>query len=191
MEGYRANGETKRANRVGALLAEAPQPQPSAPVSLTFEYGGTSFAGPEVATLFDGVRAAFDPKNFSVHIGIVMTPAAKMPAYDPNVHYAGSRKSDDGKPAFSIWLLDSLTPAQMAAPSVEGALFGLMDTGYAGVRWKALYDQEAAKDAALGTDATDPFLNRRQLVAALEKLFASVARTTVEVERKPASPPPR
>jgi hypothetical protein len=158
---------------------------------LTFQYGGVSFDGTEVATLFDGVRAAFDPKNLSVHIGIVMTPAAKMPAYDPNVHYAVSRKRDDGKPAFTIWLLDSLTPAQMATPSIEGALFGLTDTGYAGPRWKALYDQEAAKDAALGPSAADPFLNRRQLVTALEALFASVARTTVEVERKPASAPPR
>ena len=189
--GYRASGETERANKVQALLAEAPRPEPSAPANLTFGYDGMSFDGPEVATLLEGVRAAFDPKNFSVHIGIVMTPAAKMPAYDPNVHYAGAQKSADGKPAFSIWLLDSLTPAQMAAPSIEGAFYGLTDTGFAGPRWKALYDQEAAKDMALGPNATDPFLNRRQMVVALEKLFASVAKMSVEVERKPASPPPR
>jgi tetratricopeptide (TPR) repeat protein len=181
MEGYRANGQTDRADRVQMLLAQVPRPEPSAPANATFEYDGMSFDGPEVATLFNGVRAAFDPKNFSVHIDIVLTPAAKMPPYDRNVHYAGPRKSDDGKPAFTILILDSLKQEQMAVPLTEGAFFGLTDTGYAGPRWKALYDQEAAKDAALGANASDPFLNRRQFVAALEKLFTSVAKTVVTV----------
>ena len=88
MVGYRAAGMTDRADKIQALLSESPRPEPSAPGSLTFSYDGMSFDGAEVATLFNGVRAAYDPKNSSVHIGIVLTPAAQMPAYDPNVHYA-------------------------------------------------------------------------------------------------------
>ena len=190
MEGYRAAGMTDRADKIQALLAQSPRPEPSAPASLTFSYDGMSFDGAEVATLFNGVRAAYDPKNFSVHIGIVLMPAAKMPSYDPKLHYAGTHKSPDGKPAFTIWVLDSLPQDQMAGPMTQGALLGLTDSGYAGARWEALYDQEAAKDAALGANAPDPFLNRRQLALALENLFDSVAKTSVTVERTPASPPP-
>ena len=84
MEGYRAAGMTDRADKIQALLSQSPRPEPSAPGSLTFSYDGMSFDGAEVATLFNGVRAAYDPKNSSVHIGIVLMPAAQMPSYDPN-----------------------------------------------------------------------------------------------------------
>jgi hypothetical protein len=62
--------------------------------------------------------------------------------------------------------------AQAQGTQIDGVtiLLALADGGYGGAAFKQLYDIEAAKDAQLPADASDPYRNRHQLAAQLVKL---------------------
>ena len=135
-----------------------------------------SFDGAEVATLLDEYRAAYDPKKAcGVRIGIVLMPAAKMPSYDPKLHYAGTHKSPDGKPSSPFGCSIHCSRINEQVPMTQGALLGLTDSGYTGARWEALYDQRGLRGRGARRKRARSIPESATTRVALENLFDSVA----------------
>lgn len=180
--GYRAAGDSARAAAAEAqanapAASPAPSPSPSAsPSGAKFTIDGVVFNATEIIALFGGIHAALDPKDTSIHVNIDVKTGTQMPAYDTDWHYAGSTTNPDATPAITIWILKDIPEARARHAIVAGLLLGLADSGYAGPKWKALYDQVAARDAGQGPNATDPFLYRRRLGDALANFYEDVLR---------------
>jgi len=179
--GYRASGESDKAQRAERLAQAAPSPVPSgSPGACPIDVIGTCFSAKEVAALFWGVHAALDPKDTSVHVKIDLKDRAQLPSYETEWHYAGSEKATDGNPSITIWIVKGLAD-QRTIHAIEASLIlGLADSGYAGPKWKAIYDQTAARDAAQGSNATDPFVYRRRLADQLADFYEKIAHRSQE-----------
>ncbi len=173
---YRALGMTQQARRAETLAAGTPLP--AAPVSQLSVAPATldemTFTGPELVVLFRGLHAAVDPNDKSVHLIVVGKSAAEMPAYDPKWHYAGVQARPDGTPAITIWLLRTTSQEEMQTAIEAGVFLGLAESGYAGVKWKQLYDAAATADEKLGAAAPDPFANRRSVALQIAKAYEAV-----------------
>jgi tetratricopeptide (TPR) repeat protein len=170
---YLAAGMNERAAAVQAMIDG--QNTPAAPVqsvASSISFGEMTFTGPELLRLFAGLHAALDPKDKSVHVIIISKSPSEMPAYDREWHYDGVQVRSDGTPAITLWVTSGLSQAAVERAVEAGLFLGLADSGYCGEKWKKLYDATSAADAKLGTNAADPFANRRalalQLVAAYE-----------------------
>jgi hypothetical protein len=96
-----------------------------------------------------------------------------MPPYDRQWHYADAHLGTDGAPAITVWFAEGLPQQVIENDMKAGLLLGLAQTGYAGNKWQELYARYAARDAALGPKAVDPFLNRRALAEELLKIYNS------------------
>jgi hypothetical protein len=110
-----------------------------------------------------------------IYISISKLSAAQMPSYDPIAHYVGLTS---GQPhSASIWLLESASQPDMG-PALFGALaLACMDTGFAGAKWKAIYDTVAAADAALPSTVVDRYRNRHLLLQKIQAVLKRAVRT--------------
>ncbi len=142
---------------------------PSGPVTLFGEH----FTAAEVHRLMHGLYAGFDP-------------------YDQTVQISSHRESDKKHlrwPLYEATLSDLgivkvtvvVPTGQKAIPrnrAYNGAvLLGLAASGYAGPKWRALYNEMYARDKQLPTNAPDPYLNRRAMANALVALYKTLAVT--------------
>jgi hypothetical protein len=126
----------------------------------------------DVAQLLQAVDLA--TKSPKIRIEIVTKPAAEMPSFDLIFWYAGITNEGDKKIA-RVWKNASLA----ARPSIEGndrledaRMLAVMDYGFAGEKWKALYDSVAQADALLGQSTTDRYQNRHALIKTIQDFIA-------------------
>ena len=126
----------------------------------------------DVGQLLQAIDLA--PKSSKIKLQIVTKPAAEMPAYDQIYWYAGITTEGDQKVA-RIWKNATLA----AHPSVESndrlddaKMLAVMDYGFAGAKWKALYDSVTQSDAALGQSTTDRYRNRHALIKTIQDFIA-------------------
>jgi hypothetical protein len=141
-----------------------------------------SFSGPDIAQLLQAVEAS--EKSPDIHLTINLAAAKDMPAYDAVVHYAGLNPG--GKPnEATIMVAQPMDPKSDAfATGFTTALrLACMDTGFAGPKWKAIYDMAAAADAKLNPSEPDRYYNRHLITSAIQ--------TEIDkVEKASASPSP-
>jgi len=173
---YRAAGMNDRAQAVLGLIAAINAPPPKTPVATSMQFDGVTFSADEMLRLFAGLRAALDPNDKSVHL-LVTSASAAMPSYDPQWHYGGAQIRPDGTPAIVLTVAPGIPQASIERAIEAGVLLGLADSGYAGPKWKALYDQAAAADAKLGASAPDPFVNRRALALQLAQAYETALKS--------------
>ncbi|MBC5810233.1 MAG: hypothetical protein GIW95_05165 [Candidatus Eremiobacteraeota bacterium] len=141
-------------------------------------------SGPDIARLLRAVDAV--DKSPAIVLQIDAKTAADMPAYDPAIHYAGLAHVK-GKKTGLIWMDPSAFAPPMNDAKVRlyrGAMMlAVMDYGFAGAKWKAIYDVAARADAALGDDASDRYRSRHAIVR-------TIYRTVDDIRTPKASPPP-
>lgn len=172
---FRTEGQTERAAEAERLAQGNSAPQPSSsPTGCRFNIDGNCFTSEEMARLFIGIKNAFDPKDTSVHVNIDLRDRSLMPAYEPEWHYVGFSIAKDGNPGITVWVLRGMPDARTVHAMEAGLILGLADSGYAGPKWKALYDAVAAKDAEQGPNAADPFRIRRNLADSLADLYTKI-----------------
>ena len=98
----------------------------------------------DLVELLHALKRAFDEDATDITISLVPTPTAEMPSSHRPVHYAGFERREDGSPRVLIWVDNAklhLSAAELQAPMI----LAIADTGYAGAKWKTVFDQ-------LGTD---------------------------------------
>lgn len=102
------------------------------------------------------------PKSGIVQLNV--TDPSKLPAYDPLAHYQGLDKH-----RHPVVLASSAAKNDAATEDAIGraVLLAVMDDNEAGPKWKSLYDQAAAADAALPANVSDPFIHRHMLAEAV------------------------
>jgi len=107
---------------------------------------------------------ALRPNDNTIPLQLTLKTAAEMPSYDPDFHYAGTVAGKDGRQWLDLWInRSSFNGGPPPAAMTMAILLALADGGYGGPAFKQLYDICASQDAALPTNASDPFLNRRKL----------------------------
>jgi hypothetical protein len=128
------------------------------------------FTGHDVATLLKATQDADTSPNITLRL-LAKNPS-EMPAYDPVAHFAGI---DAASKAALIWMVQPY-PSKTGdgAWALRSAMeLACMATGFAGPRWKQIYDQLASQDAALPADAPNPYLNRLALTVRVRKIVES------------------
>ncbi|HEY1429250.1 MAG TPA: hypothetical protein VGF18_06730 [Candidatus Tumulicola sp.] len=123
----------------GSTAASAPQ-QSAATVQVS---------GADIVTLLKAVEASEKSPDIKITIGV--KAAAEMPAYDPLVHFAGV---DPKTNAATIWLSTPIQKTPATANALHASMeLACMATGFAGPKWKSIYDSVASQDAALPAGA--------------------------------------
>ncbi len=146
----------------------------SGPVSIL----GEQFTSAEINWLMHGLYAGFDRFDQTVEI---------------NVHHAKSKQhlrwhlyqanlTDLGVARVTLMLPAGRKKWRNNLAYNGAVLVGLAASGYAGPKWKALYNDMRARDKSLPTTAPDPYLNRRAMANALGRLYEKFAAA------KPQSP---
>jgi hypothetical protein len=127
-----------------------------------------AFTAHDVADLLKATQdAQTSPK---ITLNLLAKDASEMPAYDPIAHFAGIDASGAG----IIWASRTYPKTQDGAWALRSALeLACMATGFAGPKWKQIYDQLAAADAALPAGSPNPYQNRLGLTAQVRKIFES------------------
>jgi len=112
------------------------------------------------------------PTNHAFLMGLEISPASKLPAWDPVAHYSGAQSLPDGRTAYFVLVNEQYAGAlhdvahadhSVAAAIASAVFLAAMDGGIAGTKWKSLYDAAAAADARLPSDASDRYANRHAL----------------------------
>ncbi len=170
-DGYRAAGLPDRTAALQSILSNAQSGGSANASGTTFQFESFTFDATEVAKLFDGLRAALDPKDKSIHLNMVVASPSQMPAYETTWHYAGVQVNPDGTPTITLLFAGSASKQDLITGVEAGTFLGLAQSGYAGTKWKAAYDAVAAADARLGSNAADPFQNRRTFALQLAALY--------------------
>ncbi|HVS45471.1 MAG TPA: hypothetical protein VMS32_02280 [Verrucomicrobiae bacterium] len=132
--------------------------------------GDMTFTGPEIAQLLKATQDIDTSPD--IDLDVVAKTSAQMPSYDPIIHYVGL--VPNGKPhEATLWMLenfDGTTPA--GSKAFRGGLeLACMDTGDAGPKWKALYDQMAAADDKLDPTVGDRYYNRHFILTGIQNLI--------------------
>jgi len=160
--------------QIAYLQANAASPSPTPPLAdFPFTLDGMSFTPQDVSQLLGGMHSA-PGSSVHVQVNVIQKSAADMPPYDPARHYVRAVIGPDGAPQITLWIGPNLKDPNVVAGMLAGALLGLVDSGYAGPKWKQLYDRVAAQDKALGPSAADPFMNRRSLAMRLAKIYGEM-----------------
>jgi len=133
------------------------------------EIDATAFSSSEKQALLTSVHKLLSPDDPTVLVSFM--PADKMPSYDPDIHYAGL---DPQNPhAAIVWVSEkakqNVSSNMLAGPFALAA----METGSAGTAWKQVYDRVARADAQLPAGASDSYVNRHALEAAVETFLTS------------------
>jgi hypothetical protein len=145
-------------------VAQSPNAQPT-----TRSAQDIQFTAHDVATLLKATQDAEASPNITIKI--VGKPATDMPAYDPIVHFAGI---DGNSGAATIWIVHSPDKTPAAAQALRAAMeLACMGTGFAGPTWKAIYDKVAAMDAALPSNAPNPYKYRLALTQRIQGIVDS------------------
>jgi hypothetical protein len=112
-------------------------------------------------------------KSPLIKLEIVVKPASDMPVYDSIFWYAGITTEGDKKIA-RIWKSAAVTRASVESNDrlEDAKMLAVMDYGFAGDKWKKLYDDVSQADAALGQSATDRYKNRHALVKTVQDFIA-------------------
>jgi hypothetical protein len=130
----------------------------------------TAYSTSDVAQLVQVVIGI--PTNHAFLMALEISPAAKLPAWDPVAHYSGPQNLQDGRTAYFVLVNEKYAAAlhdvahadhSVAAAIASAVFLAAMDGGIAGTKWKSLYDVAAAADAQLPSDATDQYANRHAL----------------------------
>lgn len=140
-------------------LAQSPSPTPGSV--------DVQFTARDLATLLKATQdAQTSPK---ITIKVDGKDAWDMPVYDPIVHFVGI---DPSSGAATIWMLKSPPKTKDAADSLLAAMeLACMATGFAGPQWKSIYDRLAAMDAALPSDAPNPYAYRLTLTRRIQRVI--------------------
>lgn len=144
-----------------ALAQTSPSPAPT-PGTVDVQ-----FTAKDLATLLKAAQDAQSSPNISVKVDA--KDAWDMPVYDPIVHFVGV---DPSTGAATIWMLKSPPKTKDAADSLLAALeLACMATGFAGPKWKSIYDNLAAMDAGLPSGAPNPYAYRLTLTRRIQRLI--------------------
>jgi hypothetical protein len=138
----------------------------AAPAMAT-DIDGIDVTSADVTQLLTALHDALQPNESSVPIAISRKAPSEMPAYAQDWYYAGTTQSKPGAAVASVWLNSDLQGADLQAAIEPAFLLAIADGGYGGKAFKQLYDDFAAKDAALPANAENPFVNRQALAAKL------------------------
>ena len=149
-----------------AAIATVAAAQVSTPVPPVFE-----FTRADVRALAQAIQNVQTAPASEIDLTISALPVAQMPGYDPIAHYAGLKP---GSPhSATIDIRDGASQADVRVPLLAALELACMDTGFAGARWKMIYDEAAAADAALPAGASDPWANRHALVAKIQQMLGA------------------
>jgi len=143
-----------------------------------------TFGGPEIAQLLRAVEAS--EKSPDIKLTIKLVAAKDMPAYDATVHYAGLNPG--GKPdEATILVAQPMDPKSDAFGSgFQTALrLACMDTGFAGPKWKAIYDAAAAADATLNASEADRYYNRHLITTAIQNAIDAAGKAAASPSPTP------
>lgn len=136
------------------------------------QFGGVTVSDGDVKMMLVALHHALQPNDDAVLVAVSMKTAAEMPVYERDWHYAGTDQKD-GKPNVHVWLVQGLSGVALQHAITASFMLGLADAGYGGAAWKNAYVAAAAADSALGSDAKDPFVNRRKLAESMSNLAES------------------
>jgi len=133
--------------------------------------GTLSFTNDDLVTLVRAVHAADTAPASEISVTVSTHSAGEMPSYDPIAHYNGL---DAGQAhSASVWVVGN-PPASEIGDALLGAIeLACMDTGFAGTKWKAIYDQVAVVDAALPASVADRYENRHLLLQRIAQALHS------------------
>jgi hypothetical protein len=134
--------------------------------------GNVTFGGPEAVVLLKAVDSIDTSPDITINI--VGKDPGEMPKFDPFFHYAGLDPKN-AKRAI-IWMSHAVPdkPTADIANQLRAAEeLACMDTGFAGPKWKAVYDYLASLDAKLPPDARDPYRARHDLTTQIQKIIDS------------------
>jgi len=125
------------------------------------------FTAGDLATLLKATQDA--QTSAQITINIDGKEAWDMPVYDPIAHFVGVDASNG---AATIWMLKSPPKNKDATDSLLAAMeLACMATGFAGPRWKSIYDRLAAMDAALPSGVPNPYVYRLTLTRRIQKII--------------------
>ena len=141
----------------------------------------TGYSASDVAQLVQAVIGI--PTNHNFLNALEVSPADKLPAWDPIAHYAGPQQLPDGRTAYFILVNEKYSDAlhhvasadhSIASAIASAVMLAAMDAGIAGTKWKSLYDAAAASDAVLPAGASDGYAHRHALANPLADTQTSV-----------------
>jgi hypothetical protein len=163
-----------RATALAILIAVIAFPTPlaaqSSSPSSSPEPVNVQFTAEDVAMLLKATRDVdTSPK---ITVDLLSKKAADMPSYDPTAHFVGI---DPKSGAAVIWVLET---AQAKSPATMQALLAAIElacmaTGFAGPKWKGIYDHVAALDAAAPPDTVNPYRYRLALTKQIQAIVDS------------------
>jgi hypothetical protein len=142
------------------------RPSSTAPSSAV-RIEGVTLTAADLDQLFRALHQALKPNDRTIPIAVHITPAADMPSYDKDSHYAGMHTDASGAHILDVWISKDLNGDALHRAIESAFLLAIADGGYAGSAFKQLYDIYAAKDAQLPANAPDPYLNRHKFAGAL------------------------
>lgn len=123
------------------------------------------------------------PTNQAFYMELEISPASKLPVWDPVAHYSGPQSLPDGRTVYVVLVNEKYAGAlhdvahadhSVAAAIASAVFLAAMDGGIAGAKWKSLYDAAAAVDARLASDASDQYANRHALADHLAETQTTV-----------------
>jgi hypothetical protein len=146
----------------GAAVAQSPAPSPSSSPATQVQ-----FSSGDIVTL---LRAVQDSKTRpGITINVVGKAASEMPGYDPIVHFAGL---DTSPTTATIWVSKVPYTSEATAKALWAAVeLACMATGFAGPKWKNIYDGVAAADAAQPPGAPNPYKYRLGLTQQIKAII--------------------
>jgi|GEM_PF-3865155 len=154
----------------------APSPTPVV-LQLLKPQGALTMAGVEVpyndyATLSFAVQTAISGGANPIVPRVVesIKGGNEMPAFDWAWHYAG-KQTQAGVQTIAVWICGNLSPVEKTSALKQATLLGLLDSGQGGAVLQKAYAAARDADTALGSQAPDPFLNRRKLIYAMAPFF--------------------
>jgi hypothetical protein len=136
---------------------------------------GLSFTHLDLARLFQAVADVHTSPEINVTISA--KPVSEMPAYDSTCHYVGISGAGEARVA-NIWctLTEHEDQTKVEDALMSAMLLAVMDYGFAGQKWKAIYDSTAAADAALPVSDGNPYLNRLALTRTIQQTMPGATR---------------
>ena len=159
------------------LIGSTARAQDTSPAPTSFR-----FTHEDISQLLKAVDDA--DKSPDITINVLAKAPGEMRAYDSIVHYAGIDTTNHEP---TIWISNSLQKGAQATTAWHSVmLFAVMDSGFAGKQWKALYDELAARDAAQPAGTDNPYRFRLQFTIQLHWLIAKGGNTDVVYCPSPA-----
>ena len=133
--------------------------------SESYRFDGSHFGRYEVLALYDAVQRSMTLDR-SIPSVLVRKNPWQMPRYDRLAHYAGTGKNSDGERTIIIWINAAQRQGDDADHARQQAtILAVCDAGFAGSKFKSIYDTEALRDAKLPVFTSDPFLHRHRFAA--------------------------